>query len=244
MVTKIRSKKRKRSKFFLFMGIVGVLAVLIGFAKTFFIPVAERSFKAPFAVYLHGFFAFAWILFFLSQSVLIHSGKVKLHMRMGILGVILALGTAVTLIPVGLFTVEKELRAGLGETAVSGILGMFTSGLMFLGIFMSGMIYRKQLQVHKRLMLLATIVVLWPAWFRFRHYFPGIERPDIWFAVVLADSLIIIAWVWDWLQNRRIHPVLLYVGMFIILEQTFEVMAFDSQPWRHAAKMVYSFLTT
>ena len=243
MAVRIPSKKRQRSKFFLIMGIVGVLAVLIGFAKTFFIPVAERSFKAPFSVYLHAFFAIAWILFFLSQSVLIHSKKVKLHMRMGILGVVLALGTAITLIPVGLVTVEKELRAGLGETAVSGILGMFTSGLMFLGIFMFGMIYRRQLQIHKRLMLLATIVVLWPAWFRFRHYFPGIERPDIWFAVVLADSLIIIAWVWDWLQNRRIHPVLLYVGLFIILEQSLEVMTFDSEPWRRTAKVIYAFLT-
>ena len=239
----ISSKKRRRSKFFLAMGIIGVLAVMIGFAKTFFIPVADRSFKAPFSVYLHGFFAFAWVLFFLSQSVLIHSKKVKLHMRLGLLGTFLAFGTAITLVPVGIFTVEKEIQAGLGDTAISGILGIFTSGLMFLGLFILGYLYRKNLQAHKRLMLLATIVVLWPAWFRFRHYFPHIERPDIWFAVVLADSLIIIAWTWDWLANRRIHPVLLYLGVFIILEHSFEVLTFDSTPWRQAARVIYDTLS-
>jgi hypothetical protein len=239
----VSSNKRQRSKFFLVMGFTGVLAVLIGFAKTFFIPVADRSFKAPFSVYLHGFFAFAWVLFFLSQSVLIHSKKVKLHMRLGLLGTFLAFGTAITLVPVGIYTVEKELGAGLGDTAISGILAIFTSGLMFLALFTIGYLYRKNLQAHKRLMLLATIVVLWPAWFRFRHYFPHIERPDIWFAVVLADSLIIIAWVWDWTTNRKIHPVLLYLGMFIILEHSFEVLTFDSEPWRRVARAIYSTLS-
>ena len=91
-------------------------------------------------------------------------------------------------------------------------------------------------------MLLATIVVLWPAWFRFRHYFPSVPRPDTWFALVMADSLIIVAWVWDKLRNGKIHPVLKYVGLFIILEQSFEVVAFDTPLWRDIAKWIYNIL--
>ena len=89
-------------------------------------------------------------------------------------------------------------------------------------------------------MLLATIVVLWPAWFRFRHYFPSVPRPDIWFAFVLADSLIIFAWIWDKIKNGNIHPVLKWVGLFIILEQSFEVVAFDSLMWRTIGKLIYN----
>jgi hypothetical protein len=91
-------------------------------------------------------------------------------------------------------------------------------------------------------MLLATILLIWPAWFRWRHYFPSIERPDIWFAVVLADSVIIIAFIWDWLYNKRIHPALLYGGFFIIAENVMEILLFDSSLWRAIANPVYDFL--
>lgn len=92
-------------------------------------------------------------------------------------------------------------------------------------------------------MLLATLVVLWPAWFRFRHYFPSVPRPDIWFAVVLADSLIVISCIWDKSINGKVHPVFKFVGVFIILEHIFEVIYFDSPIWRSVAKFIYTSLS-
>ena len=157
---------------------------------------------------------------------------------------IVAIGTAVTTVLIGKYSVEKELANGLGETAISLIVGTITSALLFLSLVIAGYIKRKRADTHKRLMLLATIVVLWPAWFRFRHYFPSVPRPDIWFALVLADSLIIIAWIWDKLVNGRIHPTLLYVGLFIIAEQSFEVWMFDSPGWRVVSNQVYNVLSS
>lgn len=234
---------KRKSRFFLIIGFVGVLAVLIGFAKTFFIPVASGTFHAPFTVHLHGFFAFLWIILFVVQSQLIHSKNFKTHKSLGFAGLFIALGATITLIPVGLFAVNKELASGLGETAISGFLGILTSGTIFLCFVLCGILYRKNAQAHKRLMLLATILLLWPAWFRFRHYFPAVERPDIWFAVVLADSLIVISWIWDKVENGKTHPVLLYGGVFIIAEHTLELIMFDSAVWRQVAKVIYSALS-
>src|SRR5690606_31908470 len=129
----------------------------------------------------------------------------------------------------------RELKEGLGQTAISGIMGSCTSGIIFFALVIAGLLNRNNAAAHKRLMLLATIVVLWPAWFRFRHYFPSVPRPDIWFAVVLADSLIVIAIIRDKLAYGKIHPVLLYVGLFIIAEHIFEVIMFDSEGWRVVA---------
>jgi hypothetical protein len=92
-------------------------------------------------------------------------------------------------------------------------------------------------------MLLATIVVLWPAWFRLRHYFPSVPRPEIWFALVLADSLIVVSWIWEKIKFGKVHPVMKYVGLFIIVEQTFEVWAFDSVTWRLLSKWTYQLFT-
>jgi len=233
------SKETKTLSFFIFIAIVGLLAVLIGFAKTFIIPTVEGSFKAPIIVHIHGAFAFGWILLFLIQTLLIHFHKYNIHQYLGILGVFIAAGVMVTMIPVGKYVVDRDLKQALGEFSYSSLLGVITSGLLFFLLVLMGILKRNDSATHKRLMLLATIVVLWPAWFRFRHYFPTIPRPDIWFALVVADSLILIAWIWDKFRNGKIHPVLLYTGLFIILEQSFEVVAFDNPTWRSIAKWLY-----
>lgn len=225
------------------MGWIGLFAVLVGFAKTFIMPVSAGSFKAPFVIYLHGTFAFCWIILYITQTTLIHFKSYRIHVTLGYLGIFLALGVAITMLPAGLYQVERDLKEGLGETVISSILGTCTTAIIFLSLIFAAIINRKKPERHKRLMLLAIIVVLWPAWFRFRHYFPSVLRPDIWFAVVLADSFIVFAWIWDKIKNGKVHPVLAYIGFLIIVENTFEVLLFDSGSWRSIAKEVYGFLS-
>ena len=239
----LSTAKTSKFSYFFCVAILGMLAVLVGFAKTFIAPVSTGCFIAPGVVYIHGAFAFSWISLFVIQTSLISARKYRTHMAFGIAGILIAAGTAITMLPVGMYAANKELKQGLGETAISGIVGVVTSAIMFLGIVIAGVLNRHNPATHKRLMLLSTIVVLWPAWFRFRHYFPSVPRPDIWFAVVLADSLIVISCVWDKLVNGEIHPVFKYVGAFIILEHTFEVITFDSSSWRYVARQIYNLLS-
>lgn len=234
--------KNRKPSFFLVMAIVGLLAALIGFAKTFFIPVAKGSFEAPVIIHVHGAFAFAWIFLFVIQTSLIHFRNYRLHKYMGISGIFIAAGIFITMIPTAIFVVHREMSQGFGESAYSGLLGVVTSGVLFFGLVLAGIINRKKPDYHKRLMLLATIVVLWPAWFRFRHYFPSVPRPEIWFALVLADSLIVVSWIWDQLKNGSIHPVFKYVGTFIIIEQCLEVAMFDTPIYQKVAKWLYHLL--
>ncbi|MEO5891819.1 MAG: hypothetical protein ABIQ31_16345 [Ferruginibacter sp.] len=231
-----------RPSFFFVIAIVGLLAVVIGFAKTFFLQMSAGTFMAPLSIYIHGSFAFAWVILYFVQTTLIHYRKYHVHRTLGILGLIIAAGLTVTMVPVGLYVVDRELNQGLGPAAYSTLLGTITSGIMFFALVLAGMLKRKKPETHKRLMLLATIVVLWPAWFRFRHYFPSVPRPEIWFALVLADSLIVFSWIWDRLKNGVVHPVLGYGGLLIILEQAFEVIAFDTPPWQMIAKGLYRLL--
>lgn len=234
------TSKKGRSSFFFVMSLIGLLAVFVGFSKTFIAPVVAGSFKAPFSIHLHGAFAFGWVILFVVQTSLIRFKNYRLHMRLGILGVFIALGTAVTMLPAGVFQVENE---GSGPTAMSTIVGVCTSAVIFLGLAIAGMVYRKKGAAHKRLMLLATIEVLWVAWFRFRHYFPPFPQADFLFGVVLPDSLIVIAWIWDKRVNGKVHPVLGYVGAFMIAEDVFEGLTFDNASWRALGKLLYGFLS-
>ena len=222
------------------IGLIGLAAALIGFSKTFIFPVATGTFKAPWIVYVHGAFTFAWVVLFLVQAILIKAENWKMHFTLGSIGLIAALGTGLTMPLVGQFQVERMLANGDGEVAISTILGTVTAAVIFLGFAGAALWFRNRPEVHKRLMLIATIHVLWPAWFRFRHYFPDVQPPEIWFALLLADSLFILAWIWDYREHGRIHPVLLYGSLFVIADHVFETFAFDSAPWRAASQLVWS----
>jgi hypothetical protein len=227
---------------YLIIGLIGLFAVLVGFSKTFFIPVSRGTFNAPATVHIHGAFAFAWVIFYIVQQYFIHKRNLRFHKSVGWVGAVIAVGVATTMLPAGMFQVQRELKAGLGETAISSFLGIVTAALIFVGLVGTGLYYRSKPEVHKALMLLATIFVLWPAWFRFRHFFPTVPRPDIWFGVVLSESFIVIACIVDWRRKRKLNRTLFYVGAFIILESILEVFMFDTPVWRTVSQSIYSTL--
>lgn len=235
--------KKKSTSFFIIIAMIGIFAILVGFAKTFIIPIITGSKTWPVSIYLHATFVFGWVLLFLTQSVLVQTKRTNLHMRIGKLGLFIAIGAAISILPAAMYQCERELKEGLGETAISAVLGSVNSSLIFLSLVILAIANRKKPAAHKRLMLLATIVILWPAWFRWRHYFPSVSRPDIWFSVVLADSLIIVAFIWDWLKHKKIHPALFFAGLFIITENCMEIILFGSSGWRMIANTVYNLLT-
>ena len=232
--------RRFELPFFMGMGLVGFFAVFVGFGKT--LPSTIADLATPPIIYIHGAFAFAWVCLFFVQASLIRYHGYRLHTALGILGIFIAAGVAITMLPVGVYQVQRQLSKGIGEGSYATIAGVMTTAIMFLALVVAAVLTRKTPAAHKRLMLLATIVVLWPAWFRFRHYFPSVPRPDIWFALVLPYIFIIIAWIWDRYANGRLHPVLGWVGAFVIVEQTFEVIVFDSPGWRMLAKAIFGFL--
>lgn len=238
----IQQVNRSKLTFFTAIAMLGIIAILVGFLKTFIIPIISGTKSWPLAIYVHASLVFGWVLIFLIQSLLIQNRKYETHISIGRWAAFIAVGAAVSIIPASFYQIDRELKEGLGQTAISPIVGSLASATMFLNLVILGIVYRKRPQVHKRLMLLATILLIWPAWFRWRHYFPSVRRPDIWFAVVLADSLIIVAFVWDWLKNKRIHPALLCGGLFIITESVIEILLFDSREWRIIANAVYNFL--
>lgn len=236
----IQKINKNRLTFFTAIAIIGIIAILVGFSKTFIIPLVSGTKTWPLTIYAHAFFVFGWVIIFLTQSLLIQNKKYKIHIFIGRWAAFIAVGAAISIIPASLFQVERELKEGLGQTAISSIVGSLASATMFLILVTLGILNRKRPQVHKRFMLLATIILIWPAWFRWRHYFPSVERPDIWFAVVLSDSLILVAFIWDWLKNKYIHPALLYGGLFIIAENVMEILLFDSKGWRVLANTLYT----
>ena len=232
-----------RPRFYIAMALFMLAVALTGFAGTFIAPLGQGRFEAPPIVFIHGGLFFTWVLLFVVQPSLIGRGAYGLHKALGVFGLCLAVAMAASGLGVGVWATTRDLAAGIGDVAVSTLVGTCTAMGLFLGLVIAGVAFRHRPETHKRLMLLATIAVLWPAWFRFRHYFPGVPHPEIVFAVVMADSLILICMLRDRLELGRIHPVYLWVGSFIIAEHVLEAALFDSPPWRLVAYGLYDLLS-
>ncbi|WP_425639851.1 hypothetical protein ACPUEN_08965 [Algoriphagus yeomjeoni] len=235
----IRQTKSPPSQLYLIMGFVGLFAVLVGFSTTFIIPVSRNTFIAPPLIYIHGALAMCWVSLYLLQVLLIRSKNLKIHKQLGIIGLLIALSIVVTLLPTGMHQVERELAEGLGQTATSSLVGILFSGLIFGGLVISGIANRKMPCIHRNFMLLATLVLIWPGWFRFRHLFPNVSDPAFWFGFVLADTFIVISILWDRVVHGKFNTTLLTFGLLIILENTLELYFFDSPWWQELANKIY-----
>jgi uncharacterized membrane protein YozB (DUF420 family) len=224
--------------FYLGMALTGLAAVAIGFSTTYALPMWRRSLSAPPVVHVHGALSLSWVALFIIQTSLVRRSQTRLHRKLGWIGVPLACGLLITGCAVALVAARRDFPAQ-GPVAASAIVGTVTSLAMFVALVVFAVLRRRRPDWHKRLMLLATIVVLWPAWFRWRHFVPCVERPEIWFALVLAEGWIAVAAARDWLKYGAVHPVWCYFGTGVFVEQSFEVLAFDTGPWRGVGMWIF-----
>jgi hypothetical protein len=239
--TLIERPRKRKSRHFLVASCIALVITLVGFFKTFIFPVARGTFSAPAVIYLHGGLLFLWTAFLVTQSVLIQARKVKLHRRLGWFSLGLVPGVVISTMAAGVYVLKRDLALGGGQTAVSSLVGTFTAPIIFAVLVVVAIVYRRRPELHKRLMLLAMVAIIWPAFFRFRHYFPSIAYPEFVFGFVLPQSMILAVMLWEKLTIGRVHAVYLTVGMALVAENFAEFYLFDTSGWRVLANWLASF---
>lgn len=225
---------RPHGRFHQAFALYALLVALTGFASTYFLPIARGGFHAPWFVHAHGGLLFGWLVLLVVQTTLARQRRMPTHRLLGRLALPLAAGMAASTLAVA----YRALRLGAANddpTAVSSLLGSWTTMAIFAGLLGAAIHFRKRPEIHKRLIVVATVSILWPAWFRFRHLFPQVPRPEIVFAVVLSDAPIVVAALLDRTRTGRVHPAYLWAGGALIAEHVAEVLLFDTAPWRAVA---------
>ncbi len=217
-------ESRSLSKHYLRFAILGIIITLIGFIPTYFRPLTENK-EFALIYHLHGLFCASWLILFLVQTALINRNNHKLHMKLGFLGIFIAVGVVITLHRVEFVTATRELQSGVGlgtQTFLgSGLLDPLAIG----SLITVAMVLRKKPEIHKRLTLLATIILLWVSWVRLRYYFPPFPGNFDVFGFGFAMLPIPIFWVIEWRAHGKIHPIMFKAGMLVILEQGLQVLA-------------------
>ena len=232
----------RATRFYVGYGLVGLAVIALGFSTTYLLPMARRTFAAPWFVHMHGAASLGWVILVVVQSQLVRARHTRIHMRLGQAALLVAPSVWVSGIATQVWATQRDL-AELGGVATSRLLGTVSGLSLFFGLVLAALAMRRRPDWHKRLILLATIHVLWPAFFRLRHLLPMVPKPEIWLALVLAYSPILVAAVRDKRRFGRVHPVWLFVGPALFVEQSLEVVLFDTGPWRRAGASLYGLLS-
>lgn len=209
--------------FYLHMALACAATAFLGFAPTYWMPLASRTLSASPVIHFHGFLFFTWSLYFVIQTWLAASGRVVNHRALGIAGVSLA--TAMTIFGFLASVTSMKHAAALGQTDAGIAFSIVPmSGIAFFAmVFVLAIMNTRRPEIHKRLMLLAAVSILDAAiarWFLTFLAPPGPPGPPpvpVTIApAVVASLLLVVAMVRDWRTEGRVHPVYIY-GTFALL---------------------------
>ena len=213
-----------RNRFYFFMSALFLVVVLLGFSRSFYLKSAFDFPALPIHLYFHGIALTSWFVLALIQPWLIKNQSIGLHRRLGAVGVMLAVSVVLT----GLWTLALRDAPEINENPTRAA-GNLASLLMFSSCVSFGLLYRKKSEMHKRLMLLASIPILAPAldrlaripvmndfWGKILYWFPA--PPEAAFALLGFLSLLLMVAVNDFVSLRRIHngTILGSLSIFVV----------------------------
>lgn len=224
----------KRSPFHLWLSIAFLAVALAGFSTTFFAPLARGRFTALPFVYLHATCLFGWLALLIAQSALVRSRNVALHRRLGWLGVAVIAGIVMSGVVVGALATRRDLASG-ATWPYGAYVNIVIEMIVFGALAGSAIALRRRPEFHKRLLVLATISALGPAWFRFRHFLPFVPNPIVTFSLV-ADSVWVALMLREWVTTKRVHPVYRWAGGAMFAVHALELAAAESAPWEQLGR--------
>jgi hypothetical protein len=224
------------SSFYRVCALAALAVAVAGFFLTYLRPMALGTFEGPALSHIHGALLAGWLLLVIAQAFLVRS-RFPIHRRLGWLALGLAPAIAISTAMIGAEAARRDGPAGADD-----LIGTITTPLVFVLLVGAALLLRKKPQWHKRLILLATVTILWPAWFRWRHFLPEFPRPDIWLGVVLTDLPILVAAMRDRIRFGAVHPAYLIAGTALVAEQVAEVFLYGTPQWHSLANNLLEIL--
>jgi hypothetical protein len=210
------------------MSIAVVVTVFAGFAPTYYLR--PRFTSAPLLplLHLHGLVFTSWIALLLIQTTLVAANRTDIHRRLGIAGGVIA--TLMVLVGVSTAIIKASQGAAPPGGPSPQVFLVVPLGdiLIFAILVGAGFYYRRRPDVHKRLMLLATISILTAAIARLP--FAILQAgPPAFFG--LTDIFIVVCLLYDLITLKRIHRATVLAGLLIVASQPLRLIIGGTQAW-------------
>ena len=201
--------------FYFLMALLIPVIVVFGFSYTITQNLIHPVIPRPAVLYVHAAVFSGWLLFFLVQSALVRTHRVKWHRSIGWFGaafgaLIPIVGTA-TAIAMAHFNINELHQKQVESSLMIPLWDM----VAFTGAFALAVYWRQKPEYHRRLVLIATCTLTAAAFGRFP---PSVLNGN--FFYVGVDLLIILGVLRDWIVAKKIHPTYLCALPLLVIGQT------------------------
>ena len=224
-------------KLFLAAAIGFPLVVLAGYFKSYYFSAffADARPVANALVHAHGLVMSAWVLYFVAQVALIRTKNVKLHMTMGMAGVVRALIVIIT----GLATAhDAQLVRGAAPPGVNPhafFIFPVSDMTLFVVLFAAAIYHRKRPTEHKTLMLLTAINFMPAALFRIPVVSP---ENTVWWAFGVPASLAVSVLAWHTWKHRKLNKVFAAGVALLVAAVPLRPIISESNAWLSLVAML------
>lgn len=217
-------------RFYTGISIAILATVLVGFARSFFLRPLFPDWPSPAerVFYVHGAVFTAWIVLLVTQASFVATGRTDIHRRTGGFGA----GLAALMVVLGVYAALIAARrpGGFIDVPVPPLQFLavpFFDVVLFGGLVALAIAKRGEPQMHKRLMLLATInlttaaIARWPV-------VSALGPPAVFGT---TDLFIAALAAWDVRTRGRLHPATLWGGLAILVSQPLRLLVSGTEGW-------------
>ena len=217
---------RTRSRFHVWLALWMLAIVVIGFGPSYVWPLLRGALTFPGVVHAHAVVFIGWMALLMAQVIVAARGNLHLHRRIGRWGI--AYGCLVILMGLIVGPASALIKVDSGvwtrDQAAASLLVNFGDMVSFAVWFGAAIWYRGRPEIHRRLMVVATVALLFAALARWTFVGSGLARAGIWL------SPIFLGMVHDWITRRRIHPVYI-IGSIALFLFALRLFVARSEAW-------------
>jgi len=219
-------------QFYTGMAIAAAVVVFVGFAPTYFLRGSYQTTSLPTYLQVHGFLFTTWIGLFIAQTSLVAVRRTNVHRRLGWAMAALAVVMVVVGTTAGIWSMRRQVDAGFVKEAQAFLTTPLFSMMAFAGFVATAIVRRRDSQIHKRLMLLATISILDAAVARLPLEF---LRASSWNYLPTTDVFLLTAILYDVVSRRTVHAAYVWGGLVLIIEQALRIPVGETAAWQALA---------
>jgi len=205
-----RRTRAARSPFYVGVSLLIVATVLAGFGPSF-IRIATDGQPLPWIMHVHASVYLGWLALLVCQTVLAARGKIAAHRRVGAFGIGYAMLVWVVGLTVSFVAPAAHVRAGDWDLARAVTFMPIPLGdmILFAGFFGTAVALRGKPEIHKRLVLLACIAIMFAGAFRLSYVMSRPLQIAVWYVPLAAGM------IYDRYKLGRVHPVY-WIGALIM----------------------------
>ncbi len=203
--------RRPRRSFYLVVTSAMTCTMILGFSFTYFGPMMRGGYPdvSP-MVHVHGWTFFAWYLLLPLQAALVRTRRVSVHRTLGLA----SMGLGALMIAVGLVVsvVQIDMARAPDGNPFWQLMGVpiFGIWLLFTVCYIEAMRRRRNVEAHKRLIILASAAALSAATFRVVVRFAGFSTATAMLGMLAVVIFPVVGMLVDRRNGMPAHPVYLW----------------------------------